>query len=300
MATVYNIMLYGGLALAVIFAITAIILFFALKIPKAIGDVTGSTARKKIDEIREKGYESVQGVGISKQEAIRNHTTKISVRDVKSSESSKTAERGRANYEKAVAGINNKKAGEDYLKSIHEDATDILHEDMQELTPGMYADSEEATDVLRESDSEEATDVLREYDSEEATDVLRESDSEEATDVLRTDDSESATDVLRTDDSESATDVLRTDDSEEATDVLREYDSEEATDVLRTDDSEMATDVLRSDDSDGATDVLRNEDSDVTNVLADQSGSTGKLTRGEKNMLKMVKNIVVVHTDESI
>ena len=264
MATVYNIMLYGGLALAVIFAITAIILFFALKIPKAIGDVTGSTARKKIDEIREKGYESVQGVGISKQEAIRNHTTKISVRDVRSSESSKTAERGRANYEKAVAGINNKKAGEDYLKSIHEDATDILHEDMQELTPGMYADSEEATDVLRESDSEEATDVLRESDSEEATDVLREYDSEEATDVLRTDDSESATDVLRTD------------------------------------DSEMATDVLRSDDSDGATDVLRNEDSDVTNVLADQSGSTGKLTRGEKNMLKMVKNIVVVHTDESI
>ncbi len=300
MATVYNIMLYGGLALAVIFAITAIILFFALKIPKAIGDVTGSTARKKIDEIREKGYESVQGVGISKQEAIRNHTTKISVRDVRSSESSKTAERGRANYEKAVAGINNKKAGEDYLKSIHEDATDILHEDMQELTPGMYADSEEATDVLRESDSEEATDVLRESDSEEATDVLREYDSEEATDVLRTDDSESATDVLRTDDSEEATDVLRTDDSEDATDVLREYDSEEATDVLRTDDSEMATDVLRSDDSDGATDVLRNEDSDVTNVLADQSGSTGKLTRGEKNMLKMVKNIVVVHTDESI
>ena len=300
MATVYNIMLYGGLALAVIFAITAIILFFALKIPKAIGDVTGSTARKKIDEIREKGYESVQGVGISKQEAIRNHTTKISVRDVKSSESSKTAERGRANYEKAVAGINNKKAGEDYLKSIHEDATDILHEDMQELTPGMYADSEEATDVLRESDSEEATDVLREYDSEEATDVLRESDSEEATDVLREYDSEEATDVLRTDDSESATDVLRTDDSEEATDVLRDYDSEEATDVLRTDDSEMATDILRSEDSDGATDVLRNEDSDVTNVLADQSGSTGKLIRGEKNMLKMVKNIVVVHTDESI
>ena len=240
MATVYNIMLYGGLALAVVFAITAIILFFALKIPKAIGDVTGSTARKKIEEIREKGYESVQGVGISKQEAIKNHTTKISVRDVKSSESSKMAERGRANYEKAVADINNKKAGEDYLKSIHEDATDILHEDMQELTPGMYANSEEATDVLRESDSEEATDVLREYDSEEATDVLR------------------------------------------------------------TDDSEMATDVLRSEDSDEATDVLRNEDSDVTNVLAGQSDSTGKLTRGEKNMLKMVKNIVVVHTDESI
>ena len=62
MATIYNIMLYGGLALAVIFAVTAIVLFFTLKIPKAIGDVTGSTARKKIEEIREKGYESVQGL----------------------------------------------------------------------------------------------------------------------------------------------------------------------------------------------------------------------------------------------
>ena len=54
MATIYNIMLYGGLALAVIFAVTVIVLFFTLKIPKAIGDVTGSTTRKKIEEIREK------------------------------------------------------------------------------------------------------------------------------------------------------------------------------------------------------------------------------------------------------
>ena len=171
MATIYNIMLYGGLALAVIFAVTAIVLFFTLKIPKAIGDVTGSTARKKIEEIREKGYESVQGVGISKKEAIKNHTTKISVRDVQSSESSKRAEKGRANYEKAVADIKNKKKNEDYLKSIHEEATDILHEDMQELARNMYSD-EEATDVLMENeDSEEATDVLRaDEDGEEGFD----------------------------------------------------------------------------------------------------------------------------------
>ena len=30
MATIYNIMLYGGLALAVIFAVTAIVLFLSL------------------------------------------------------------------------------------------------------------------------------------------------------------------------------------------------------------------------------------------------------------------------------
>ena len=291
MATIYDIMLYGGLALAVIFAVTAIVLFFTLKIPKAIGDVTGSTARKKIEEIREKGYESVQGVGISKKEAIKNHTTKISVRDVQSSESSKRAEKGRANYEKAVADIKNKKKNEDYLKPIHEEATDILHEDMQELARNMYSD-EEATDVLMENeDSEEATDVLRaDDDSEEATDVLRaEDDGEEATDVLRADD-----------DSEKATDVLRAeDDGEEATDVLRADDDEAATDVLRADDDEAATDVLRADDDD-ATDVLRNDDTEATSVLAGQSDFTGRLSQGENSMLKMVKNVVIVHTDESI
>ena len=278
MATIYNIMLYGGLALAVIFAVTAIVLFFTLKIPKAIGDVTGSTARKKIEEIREKGYESVQGVGISKKEAIKNHTTKISVRDVQSSESSKRAEKGRANYEKAVADIKNKKKNEDYLKSIHEEATDILHEDMQELARNMYSD-EEATDVLMENEySEEATDVLRaDDDSEEATDVLRaEDDGEEATDVLRAED-----------------------DGEEATDVLRADDDEAATDVLRADDDEAATDVLRAEDDD-ATDVLRNDDTEATSVLTGQSDFTGRLSQGENSMLKMVKNVVIVHTDESI
>ena len=252
MATIYNIMLYGGLALAVIFAVTAIVLFFTLKIPKAIGDVTGSTARKKIEEIREKGYESVQGVGISKKEAIKNHTTKISVRDVQSSESSKRAEKGRANYEKAVADIKNKKKNEDYLKSIHEEATDILHEDMQELAGNMYSD-EEATDVLMENE-----------------------DSEEATDVLRAED-----------------------DGEEETDVLRADDDEAATDVLRADDDEAATDVLRAEDDD-ATDVLRNDDTEATSVLTGQSDFTGKLSQGENSMLKMVKNVVIVHTDESI
>ena len=291
MATIYNIMLYGGLALAVIFAVTAIVLFFTLKIPKAIGDVTGSTARKKIEEIREKGYESVQGVGISKKEAIKNHTTKISVRDVQSSESSKRAEKGRANYEKAVADIKNKKKNEDYLKSIHEEATDILHEDMQELARNMYSD-EEATDVLMENeDSEEATDVLRaEDDGEEETDVLRaEDDGEEATDVLRADEnSEEETDVLRAED-----------DGEEETDVLRADDDEAATDVLRADDDEAATDVLRAEDDD-ATDVLRNDDTEATSVLTGQSDFTGRLSQGENSMLKMVKNVVIVHTDESI
>ena len=201
MATVYNVMLYGGLILAIIFAIIAIVLFVVLKVPKAIGIVTGSTERKSVEEIREKGYESVQGMGASKKDAIKNHTSKISVRDVESSAAVKKEKKGRANYEKAIADLQNAKKG-----------------DMRELT------DEEATNVLRyDEDGEEATDVLRyDEDGEEATDVLRyDEDGEEATDVLRYDeDGEEATDVLRTDDEE-ATDVLRVGDDEEATDVLK-------------------------------------------------------------------------------
>ena len=164
MATVYNVMLYGGLILAIIFAIIAIVLFVVLKVPKAIGIVTGSTERKSVEEIREKGYESVQGMGASKKDAIKNHTSKISVRDVESSAAVKKEKKGRANYEKAIADLQNAKKG-----------------DMRELT------DEEATNVLRyDEDGEEATDVLR-TDDEEATDVLRVGDDEEATDVLKVD-----------------------------------------------------------------------------------------------------------------
>ena len=327
MATVYNVMLYGGLALAIIFAIVAVIIFIVMKIPAAIGIVTGSTARKKIDEIREKGYESVQGGGASKSEAIKEHTSKISVRDVQAAPSARAAEQSRTNYEKAVADVERKRKQEEYLKEIREDATDVLHEDMQEMTAPPERDDDEtdiiiaphpnkkaAVEALKErqnsrkapkqihsdieADSESATDVLRGEDAEDdkTTDILRnvnvkqtaeavpsyeaaDDDSESVTDVLRGDDSESATDVLMGDDSESATDVLRSDDADEATDVLREESDEEATDVLREESDEEATDVLR-DKSDESTDILQN--------------------RRTASSVKIIKNVIVVHSNEKI
>ena len=44
--TICNVMLFGGIALAVVFAVIAVILFVKLDIPKVIGDLSGSTARK--------------------------------------------------------------------------------------------------------------------------------------------------------------------------------------------------------------------------------------------------------------
>lgn len=327
MATVYNVMLYGGLALAIIFAIVAVIIFIVMKIPAAIGIVTGSTARKKIDEIREKGYESVQGGGASKSEAIKEHTSKISVRDVQAAPSAKTAEQSRANYEKAVADVERKRKQEEYLKEIHEDATDILHEDMQEMTAPPERDDDEtdiiiaphpnkkaAVEALKErqnsrkapkqihsdieADSESATDVLRGEDAEDdkTTDILRDVKAQQSAPASEyeayDDDSESATDVLRTDDdSESATDVLRGDDSESATDVLRSDDADEATDILREESDDEATDVLREEYDDEATDVLREESDESTDILQN---------RRTASSVKIIKNVIVVHSNEII
>ncbi|MGN0394289.1 MAG: hypothetical protein ACI4EF_02905 [Coprococcus sp.] len=191
MATFYNIMLYGGLALAVIFAIVAIVLFFKLNIPKVIGDLTGSTAKKQIQEIREKGYESVQGAGVSKKDAIKTGTDsgRISARDI-NPVNPKVADAGRTRYEQAVSSLEQTKKAEEYLKSIHEDDTDVLDN----------VDAEELTDVLNENHAEEVTDILNEGYAEEATDVLNGGYAEEATDILSEDDEE-ATDVLAESDS---------------------------------------------------------------------------------------------------
>ena len=201
--TICNVMLFGGIALAVVFAVIAVILFVKLDIPKVIGDLSGSTARKQIKEIREKGYESLQGSGASKKDAIKSKgsTSKIEVRDIKGkSASEEVSRKGNERYKKAVDELNKS-------RSHH-------HTRLEE------ADSEKATDILRpEEDYEKETDVLRsEEDYEKETDVLRADDEyERETDILTSEDeADAATDVLSTD--SDATDVLSTDD--DATDVL--------------------------------------------------------------------------------
>ena len=201
--TICNVMLFGGIALAVVFAVIAVILFVKLDIPKVIGDLSGSTARKQIKEIREKGYESLQGSGASKKDAIKSKgsTSKIEVRDIKGkSASEEVSRKGNERYNKAVDELNKS-------RSHHH-------------TRPEEADSEKATDILRpEEDYEKETDVLRsEEDYEKETDVLRADDEyERETDILTSEDeADAATDVLSTD--SDATDVLSTDD--DATDVL--------------------------------------------------------------------------------
>jgi len=258
--TICNIMLFGGIALAVVFAVVAVILFVKLDIPKVIGDLSGSTARKQIREIREKGYESVQGSGASKKDAIKSKdsTGKIEVRDIKrkTSRSEELEKKGNERYQKAV----------NELKKEQQSRMDEF---------------ERETDILTEPDDyERETDILSaDVDYDEATDVLTpEDDADEATDVLTMeDDTEGATDVLTMeDDMEGATDVL-----------MMEDDAEGATDILAAVDDEEATNVLTSDE-------------EATNVLLNEAVHGTKPEIKDRAGFKIVTDIVVVHTDESI
>ena len=258
--TICNIMLFGGIALAVVFAVVAVILFVKLDIPKVIGDLSGSTARKQIREIREKGYESVQGSGASKKDAIKSKdsTGKIEVRDIKrkTSRSEELEKKGNERYQKAV----------NELKKEQQSRMDEF---------------ERETDILQGPDDyERETDILSaDVDYDEATDVLTpEDDADEATDVLTMeDDTEGATDVLTMeDDMEGATDVL-----------MMEDDAEGATDILAAVDDEEATNVLTSDE-------------EATNVLLNEAVHGTKPEIKDRAGFKIVTDIVVVHTDESI
>lgn len=221
MTTGYDVMLYGGLAFAIIFAGIAVFLFIKLNIPKVIGDLTGSTAKKQIQEIREKGYESVQGAGASKKDAIKakGDTTRISARDVSSVEAKTNSDKSSLLRARAAVA---EKSQEKYRKAIRdleaEEATNVLSEDYEEATNVLSEDYEEATNVLAENDPDGATDILTEDYADDATDVLSENYEDDATDVLSMEDD--STDVLSNEDYEGETDIISDGYDDDATNVL--------------------------------------------------------------------------------
>lgn len=237
MQNVYEICFYGGLVLAILLLIAAIVLFVVLKIPKVIGELSGSTAKKAMKEMQD-GTAKPGSVAKKEQEKYYNMGSgKITAKETVSSKEE------RKNYgNDSTELLDNKKKKE---KKFEE--TDVLRPGVNDYeTPD---DGE--TEILGADNADETTDILR-----DATSV----GDDGATDVLRNDEGDDgATDVLRGDD----------EDDGDTTDVLRgDEDDSDATDVLRADDDEEGTSVL------------------TTGTLAAK--------------VKVVYNIVVVHSDESI
>ena len=281
MEQAYEICFYGGLVLAILLLIATVVLFIVLKIPKVIGELTGSTAKKAMKEMKD-GTTKPGSIARKEQEKYYNMGSgKITAKEAVSSKEERKA---RGNDSTELLDKNKKKE-----KKFEE--TDILRPGVNDYN----ALDNEATDVLGSGNpDEEVTDILRNGAAadDETTDILRDGTAagdDEATDVLRAtgEGDDEATDVLRGTDEgdDGATDVLRADEGDDG-----------ATDVLLADEGDDgATDVLRADEGDdGATDVLRAEDDEEgTSVLASSEAALAK-------KVKVIYNVVVVHSDETL
>ncbi len=247
MENVYEICFYGGLILAILLLITAIVLFVVLKIPKAIGDLTGRTAKKAMRDMRDEN-KAPGSIAKKEQEKYYNMGSgKITAKETVSS-------------------------GQD-RKTSGNDSTELLGKTMKKEKRF------EQTDILRPG--------IRDYDEPDAdeTEILGEED--DTTDILQNQ-------AFEGDDG--ATDVLTGEEGDDgATDVLTGEEGDDgATDVLTGEEGDDgATDVLTGED-DGATDILSNVegDEDATSVLSAKDDS--------HKHVKVIYNVVVVHTDETI
>ncbi|MBQ3196179.1 MAG: hypothetical protein IJB65_06910 [Clostridia bacterium] len=72
---VYRYIFMGGAILTILMLIVSVFVFFYLKIPKVIGDITGSTARKAIENIR--NHNEKTGDKTFKTSRINNERGKI-------------------------------------------------------------------------------------------------------------------------------------------------------------------------------------------------------------------------------
>lgn len=204
MEKVYEICFYGGLILAILLVIAAIILFIVLKIPRVFGELTGRSAKKGIQDIKN-GSGTELNVAKKEQAKYYNQGTgKIKVRET-------------------VSEKTRKENRDDTTDLLRTDADNDNADETEVLGVGKYAEKDsDATEVLG---SEVPVD-------DDATDVLASDGDDDATDVLTGDRDDDVTDVLTSDRDDDATDVLTSDIDNDATDVLREADDDDQTTVL--------------------------------------------------------------------
>lgn len=154
MSTVYTIMGYGGLVLALLSVVMAAVLFVKWNIPKIIGDITGHSQKKAIERIRKEGYE----VSASKKAAIKNanETGRITIRRTDTEEIRRQKKESAATKEEELLTVEQKPV------SGREEVTTVLE----------IAEPEQTTTVLNMTEPEEVTTVLNTQEQEEATTVL--------------------------------------------------------------------------------------------------------------------------------
>ena len=291
MATVFTIMSYGGLVLAVICLIIAVILFIKWNIPKVFGNVTGHTQRKTIERIRKEGYEA----NATKQSAIKaaGETGKITVRKTETD----SLQTGRTKKQSKNVTV-----GTPPIANPARRETAVTKENVTNTVFQVYQPGEVETTVLSDPAGGEETMVLNQSNSEEQTTVLNQSNSEEQTTVLNQPNSEEQTTVLNQPNSEEQTTVLNQPETENQTAVLSQYTPEEGTTVLSRTSAEEETTVLQADEKQGGQNMHPSEAS-TTILTENQVDGVIQLpneTITPPGTVAKVLDFMITHTDEGI
>ncbi len=291
MATVFTIMSYGGLVLAVICLIIAVILFIKWNIPKVFGNVTGRTQRKTIERIRKEGYEA----NATKQSAIKaaGETGKITVRKTETD----SLQTGRTKKQSKNVTV-----GTPPIANTARRETAVTKENVTNTVFQVYQPGEVETTVLSNPAGGEETMVLNQSNSEEQTTVLNQPNSEEQTTVLNQPNSEEQTTVLNQSNSEEQTTVLNQPGAENQTAVLSQYTPEEGTTVLSRTSAEEETTVLQADEKQGGQNMHPSEAS-TTILTENQVDGVIQLpneTITPPGTVAKVLDFMITHTDEGI
>ena len=286
---VYRILFYTGLIIAIVFLILAVVLFFVLHIPKAVGIATGSTQRKAIEAIRATGYESRTRGLTSRRNKERIRAREADLESGKPKDGEEEEQNEQAAAEDAVeerakkaaaeaASAGNRKLsgrrGKNKKLGLENERTEVLGTEDDESDQYGIGGQGEATDVLGKED---ATDVLESFRSEDArrTNTYNE-DLELKTDVLSNSSAMQGFAAAAASGLEDETALLSSGDGQ-GTPVS----GEELTSVLQTPEG-------------GEGDIP------LTTVLSDPTVKPEDLEIGEKKRIIVLLSETVVHTSESL
>lgn len=310
---IFNVMFYGGLILAIIFLIATVAIFFIMKIPKAIGVITGKTQKKAIEEIKSGGAKGGK----------RGRGSRILARDIGGDSGTLSSGSGKVYgasgrvYDKpsstSASDLLAKKAAEDARidtaraeaakpkqnrPDLDEDSTEILtYNEMKKKAE----ESEDPTSVLKPAYDDEATDVLaaegEQSGSDDEENVTYEPGADDVTDVL-TSDGKAPQRKAPKEEASSKQDV-----EEDKTDVLKMGSAENTIDDFDDEEDEELdkTDVLVNQNL-SESDVYGTYNPETTSVLrADMATEqTKKTSHPNRDGIKVLYSETIVHTEESL
>lgn len=146
----YMYVFYGGAGLALIFLLVSIILFIVLKIPSVIGNLSGATAKKAIENIRKQN--EMGSVHLSESDI--SHKERASVKDKKNQHEAVAVSRNHDSYSSKFSTTKIGTTEQLSIEAKKSYETSLLENGSMNETTVLDKEEYGETTVLQQSDSD--------------------------------------------------------------------------------------------------------------------------------------------------